>query len=249
MPEIIEIEQPLTDIEIRRATVAELLVRKSQNIKSPRLAAISTADLRLLYELYDEVFLQGWFKNNYKGRIKFSFSRMMTKSAGKTICPKNIGKIKPEDLVVEIRIGIDFFLNYGQLSMRNTVCGLKADSGLEALMLVFEHELCHVVEFILYHNSSCAGERFKSMSKNLFGHTESWHKLPTNRQIADKVLGFRIGDTVSFKFKDKKLTGIIYNVRKRATVLVPDSKGMFMDRSGKMYSKYYIPLRLLARVN
>ena len=245
MLEMLKTKQLTAEIASRRAKVTELLAQKSSAMKSSQLTTISTADLRLLFELYDNVFFKNWFRDNFKGEMKFSLSRRMTRSAGKTMCPKNIGRVKPEDLVIEIRIGVDFFLYYGQLAKSNTVCGLKANSGLEALLFVFEHEICHVLEFLLFNKSSCKGIRFKTIANNMFGHTDSYHRLPTNNQIANKVFGLKIGDTVSFKHKERRLTGLLYNVNKRAAVLVPDRNGPLADKRGLRYSKYYVPLTLL----
>lgn len=245
MLEMLKMKRTPAEIESRRSGITEQLLLESSDINSPRLASISTEDLRLLFELYDESFFRNWFRNHYKGKMKFSLSEKMTSSAGKTLCPKDIRKIRPEALVLEIRIGVDFFLYYGQLGENNTVCGIRTDNSLKALLLVFEHELCHVIEFLLFGKSSCRGARFKTIAANLFGHSESCHKLPTNKQIASKALGFRIGDAVSFRYNEGRLTGRLYNINKRAVVLVPDRNGMLADRQGKRYSKYYVPLTLL----
>lgn len=233
------------DIVNKREEISELFVSKSPNIKNRTISKITTADLELLFDLYDETFLENRFKNNFTGKMKFSLSKRMTKSAGLTLCPKNIGKIKPDKLVIEIRIGIDFFFHYGLVEGRKTVCGIKTNNSLEALQIVFEHELCHVMEFIAFNRSSCKGKRFKAMAGNLFGHTESSHRLPTQRQIAKQKLGLNIGDKVSFTFEGRKLSGVIYNINKRATVLVRNNKGNLADKEGNRYSKYYVPLALL----
>lgn len=248
MLEMLKIKRTPIEMESKREKVIEQLFQKSAVIKSLQMTSISTEDLRLLFELYDLYFFENWFRNHYAGKIKFSLSRKMTKSAGKTLCPGNISKIKPENLVLEIRIGVDFFLYYGQLGKSNTVCGVRTTSSLEALLLVFEHELCHVIEFLLFGKSSCKGTRFKTIAANMFGHSESYHRLPTNRQIASKVFGLRIGDSVSFKHNERQLTGLLYNVNKRAVVLVPDRSGILTDRQGKRYSKYYVPLKLLKSI-
>jgi hypothetical protein len=245
MLEMLKIKQAETDIEDNRTKIIKILSNSSATLKSPQLTAISTTDIALLFRLYDEVFLQNWFREHFKGKMKFSLSGKMTKSAGKTMCPKNIGRIRQEDLVLEIRLGVDFFLDYGQHSQSNTVCGIKTESALEALLLFFEHELCHVLEFLLFNKSSCKGKRFKAMANNVFGHTDSYHKLPTNRQIAAREFGFKLGDTVAFDFKERRLTGFLHNINKRATVLVPDRKGPLVDRRGTRYSKYYVPLTKL----
>ena len=243
--EILDIKYNSDDINSKRKEVARLLMQNSPHIKSGTASEMSTNDLKLLFQLYDQIFLKSWFKEYFKGKIKFAFSNRMTKSAGLTVCPKNIDRIKPEDLVIEIRMGMDFFLHYGLIEGSKTVCGIKTSNSLEALQLVFEHELCHLLEFIHFKRSSCKGKRFKTIAENLFGHTESYHKLPTNKEIASKKLGFRIGDTVSFTFKGQKLTGILYNINKRATVMVRNNQGSLVDNKGNRYSKYYVPLTLL----
>lgn len=233
------------EIVEKRARIAGLLTLKSANIKNGAVGAIAADDLKLLFGLYDEIFFKNWFITNFKGRLRFSLSRRMTASAGLTLCPRNPERLRPEELVIEIRIGVDFFLHYGLIKGSKTVCGVKTSCGLEALLLVFEHELCHAAEFILFNKSSCKGKRFKAMANNLFGHTESCHKLPTHRQIARQRLGLKIGDKVSFTFEGKRLTGTVYNINKRATVMVRNDGGPLVDAAGNRYSKFYVPLMLL----
>lgn len=245
MVDILKIERHKDDIGSKREEIFRLLMLNSTNIKNGAISTISTDDLKLLFQLYDRIFFENWFKEAFKGRIKFSLSRRMTKSAGMTLCPKNMDKVKPEELVIEIRIGVDFFFHYGSVEGSKTVCGIKTSSSLEALQLVFEHELCHVLEFIHFKVSNCSGKRFKALANSLFGHTESYHKLPTHRQIANQKLGLNIGDTVSFTFEGKRLTGILYNINKRATVMVRNNSGPLVDNRGNRYSKYYVPLMLL----
>jgi len=169
----------------------------------------------------------------------------MTKSAGLTRCPQNIDRIEPAELVIEIKIGIDFFMHYDLIEGSKTVGGINTCNSLEALQLVFEHELCHVIEFVHFKRSSCSKKRFKALANNLFGHTESCHKLPTYRQIANQRMGLNIGDTVSFIFEGEKLTGLLYNINKRAIVMVRNKDGFLADCKGNRYTKYYVPLNLL----
>jgi len=56
-----------------------------------------------------------------KPQSQFSLSRRMTRSAGLTLCPKNIDKIQPEELVLEIRMGVDFFFHYSLIEGSKTV--------------------------------------------------------------------------------------------------------------------------------
>ncbi|MGE5679021.1 MAG: hypothetical protein ACM3ZR_13280 [Pseudomonadota bacterium] len=233
------------DIILRREEISRRLLQKRGNIASRNITVLDSTDLKLLFRLYDEIFLENWFRDNYKGKLEFSVSSRMTKSAGLTRCPKNITGIRPEDVIIEIKIGIDFFLNYGKVGGSNTACGIDTRDSLEALQLVFEHELCHTLEFINFGKSSCKGKRFKALAGSLFGHTESCHKLPTHRQIAGSILGIRIGDTVAFNFEGKKLKGILYRINKRATVMVPDRNGIMIDSRNNRYTKYYVPLSLI----
>ncbi|HBR01739.1 MAG TPA: hypothetical protein DD738_03930 [Ruminiclostridium sp.] len=233
------------EILIRRTKISELLA--SPSICDGTVKALSVVDLEQLFKLYDRFFFENWFQEFYKGRMKFSVSRRMTKSAGLTICPKNMDRMMPEQLTIEIRIGVDFFLRYGQISGNKTVCGLKTKNSLEALQLVFEHELCHVIEFLYFKRSSCKGKRFKTIAGNLFGHSESYHRLPTQRQIARQKLGLKIGDKVSFTHEGRNLSGFIYNIHKRATVMVKNDRGTLVDSRGNRYIKYYVPLTLLKR--
>lgn len=233
------------DINQKRDRVLDGLKNLSHNIKTDVIEKISSWDLELLFRLYDQVFFDNWFGDTYRGKLKFSLSRRMTKSAGISLCPKNIASIKPEDLILEIRIGIDFFFNYDITEGDNLVCGLKTKTATRALQLVFEHELCHLIEFIVYQNSSCRNERFKLMAKNLFGHKESHHSLPNQRAIINQKYNFQIGDRVSFILKGKETVGIVYNITKRATVMVRDKNGIMVDKKGNRYAKYYVPLALL----
>lgn len=233
------------DIIKKRAKISRQLMRDSENIRSEVITAISPLDLKLMFDLYDAFFFGGWFKGSYRGNLKFSLSRRMTRSAGLTICPKNIAELKPEELALEIRIGVDFLFNYGALEGPIPVNGIDTSNSLQALQLVFEHELCHVIEYICFQASKCSGDRFMTIANNIFGHTARYHNLPSYRQIAHQKLMLNIGDTVSFTFKGKKLKGILNSINKRATILVPDKKGCFVDKQGNRYSKYYVPLKIL----
>lgn len=242
---IFEVKWNNQKINSKREEIKKLIKSNSVNIKNSNINTISVADLHLLFLYYDQVFLKNWFQKNFKGKIIFSLSQRMIKSAGLTHCPKNIATMKQEEVVIEIKIGIDFFFQYGTVKGRDIVCGIKTNNSLNALLLVFEHELCHAIEFICFGKSSCKGNRFKTLAGNLFGHVNSYHELPTYKQIASKKFGLNIGDTVLFNFEGKILKGVLYNINKRATVMVRNDSGPFIDNEGKRYSKYYVPLTLL----
>ncbi len=230
------------EILSKRNQVAQGLITKSAHIKGADIDQISSTDLKLLFMLYDEIFFQHQFAQEYKGKIKFSLSSRLIKTAGKTLVPKHIAQLKPEELTLEIRIGTEFFFKYNEIERKKSVAGIVTSSALEALQLVFEHELCHVIEFVNFKTSNCKQKRFKTISGNLFGHTESTHQLPTPRQILQEKYGFKIGDTVTFNFEKQKLEGVLYKVNKRATVMVRDKDGSYADKQGNRFAKYYVPI-------
>ena len=143
---------------------------------------------------------------------------------------------------------MDFFFKFNHLKGSKSVCGIKTHDGLEALQVVFEHELIHVLEFLIFHGSSCKKQRFMQAAKYLFGHTQSHHHLPTNKRIASEKYGINIGDKVQFMFEDKRLNGLVANISKRATVMVINKDGSYADKNGNRYMKYYVPLGRLTRV-
>ena len=68
---MINIKYDLKTIDENRSILKDFLFSKSENIKSENFNKISEKDLHILFELYDEIFLKDWFKQNFKGKIKF----------------------------------------------------------------------------------------------------------------------------------------------------------------------------------
>src|SRR5690606_25945858 len=103
---MIEYKYDNKTIEKKRDQVSKEFIKKSENIKSTDVNRLSAADIKILFELYDGIFLNHWFEHNFKGKFKFSVSSRMTKSAGLTFCPKNMGILKKENVTIEIRMGV-----------------------------------------------------------------------------------------------------------------------------------------------
>lgn len=243
---------------IREKTPEYVITAKREGIRKEfvtnighTLYKLSIADLQRLFSLYDSLFFQGELGRQLQDKLKFSLSGKMTRSAGMTLCSISKKTTKPAISTMEIRIGIDFFTNFDEIQGEKLVCGIKASDYIEALQLVFEHELCHVVEFILFNRSNCKKAPFKEMALHLFNHTAGYHQLPTFRQIAAEKYKLKVGDSVSFQLKGKEMKGILYRIHKRAVVMVQDQKGPFRDlKTGISYTKYYIPLdRLQVKEN
>lgn len=223
-------------INLKRDEVRAKFLNRSKNIKSGEISAISRDDLYVLYELYDGIFLESFLKDNLKERLSFSLSNRMSRNAGKTVYRKDS---------FEIVMAVKFFFNYGSLKRDKKVNGIITRDALNALQLVFEHEICHVIEFYLFKRSSCKKKIFKTLAFSLFGHTDVYHQLPTEREIVGSVYNLRVGDKVTFSSDNKKYVGIINSINKRATVMVRDSKGMYADRYGNRYTNWYVLIKNL----
>ncbi|MGH4139847.1 hypothetical protein [Clostridium sp.] len=229
----------------KRNSIRNKFIIKSSNVKTGKIQCMSKVDIEILFGLYDEEFFRNYFSENLKGNLTFSLSTRMTNAAGKTMY---IRKLKPSEAVeesYEIRIGIKFFFQYDVLDRDKIVSGINTVDSLEALQIVFEHELCHLIEFHIYGESSCKRLRFKIMVNNIFAHTEVHHQLPSPKEIISKKYGLAIGQKVSFIKENKKYSGFLYRINKRATVMVNDNKGTYRDGSGNKYSKWYVPFEQL----
>ena len=244
---MLDIKYDLNTINNKRELIKTHLYEKSKTIKLVDFVKISDTDLYILYNLYDEIFLESWFKHNFKGKIKFILSRQLTRAAGNTKTRKDIGLIKPEDIEFEIKISINHLINFDKADRDKYVGGIEVKNKLDSLMLVFEHELCHVIEFLIYKKSDCNKQIFKNLILNLFGQNESTHKLVTNREVNYKEYGLLPGHNVTFEHEGAILNGFITKINKRAIVMSPSQHGKYVDKSGQHYTKYYIPLSCLKK--
>ena len=199
--------------------------------------SISGQTLQFLLDAYNAVFLAGSLK---RMQIQVTLSSRLTSSAGKFVFIRGaFGRIKQ----AEIRMSSDYLLRltHGPFELN----GLTANTPQEAFLLVFEHELCHAVETMLYGNTGHS-ERFLALANGLFGHTKTRHKLPTRRQDAAQG-GLFLGSVVSFPYKNITLSGVITYIGKTATVMVPSPDGEYRDKRGRKYTKYRVPLTHLQK--
>ena len=126
------------------------------------------------------------------------------------------------------------------------VTGLRCQDRFDALQRIFEHEIVHLMEMLVWTDSSCTRERFQSIARRFFGHREHTHQLITPKERASAKFNIRPGDQVDFAFEGRRLVGIVNRITKRATVLVESADGeRYSD--GRCYSKYYVPVSHLRR--
>ncbi len=237
---MLDIKYDLKNIEEKRKTVKGRLFQESANIKSESFGKISEEDLYLLFELYDEIFLCRWFRQKFRGKIKFKLSRQLTRSAGNTRTRKNISAIKPEEVEFEVKISLNHLMNFNKAERIKYVGGIEAANVLDSLMLVFEHEICHVIEFLVRHKSSCSKKPFMELINNIFGHTEHTHKLVGAGEANISEYGLKPGDSVKFTYGSSTMEGFIQKMNRKATVMCPDKHGNYIDKSGRRYVKFYV---------
>jgi hypothetical protein len=183
----------------------------------------------------------------FKGKIIFKLSKQLSRAAGNTKTKKNIGEIKDEDIEFEIKISLNHLENFDKIDRNKSVGGIEVNSKLDSLMLVFEHELCHVIEFLVYKKSDCSKQVFKDIIYNIFGQHETTHKLVSAKEVNYKMYGILPGDNVSFDYEGVEMHGIINKINKRAMVMSPSQHGKYVDKKGQHYTKYYVPLNQITK--
>ena len=229
----------------KRNTIRNKFMIKSKNVKNGNIKCMANDELKILFDLYDEEFFGDFFSRSFKENLKFSLSTRMTSAAGKTIFSRKTKLLHEAEEIYEIRIGIKFFFQYYKVERDKIVSGINTKDSLEALQIVFEHELCHLIEFYIYKESSCKKLRFKTMVNNIFAHTEVHHQLPSQKEIISEKYGLVIGQNVGFVNEGKKYSGFIYKINKKATIMVNDNRGTYRDKEGNTYSKWYVNFGLL----
>lgn len=233
---------PVEEAEIlrRRSRVLAKLCMLDEGFCTIPVRGIEDDTLAALLRLYDDLFLDGYLIRTMRC-LRVTLSSRLTSSAGKFLCTRGaFRQIKS----AEIRMSGDFLtrLDEGPFILN----GLSVATPQEAFLVVFEHELCHVLETALYGQTGHSG-RFLGLAKGLFGHTATRHSLPTRRLEAARD-GLIVGCRVCFPFKDRTLNGVVTYIGKQATVMVPDARGEYRDRRGQRYTKYRVPLDHLKRI-
>lgn len=165
---------PPDEIDIRRALVV------NRYAKSTNLVGMNKDDLETLFNLYDDIF----FENSFRGYFRDSgspfsifFSKTLTKTAGR--CTRKPRPICEYSIEISIKIMAGLFSPTATGQNVHAANGLICRTRLGCLQLVLEHEMIHLLQFIYIACSSRQehGPEFKTLVKNIFGHTETTHDL------------------------------------------------------------------------
>lgn len=195
--------------------------------------------LTQMFGFYDDDLFQGYLsKALLPASISFGFSGRLRSSGGRTIKRMTRGQT-----AFHIEVASNLVRNSFDHQAEVQLSGHLCPTPLHAVARIMEHEIVHLIELLLFDDSSCKKKRFKSIAAQCFGHTEFTHGLTLARDIA-RDQGVVPGMAVSFEFEGETMRGVINRVNKRATVLVQSKQGQRYS-DGKHYQKYYVPIAAL----
>lgn len=244
------VESTTLDAEVISSRTAEIhadVLGRSKYLNGPNFTKIHPDDLALLFAAYDERFFGGQVKESLGATpLRFRLSKRMTSSGGKTTRFANRASGKQW-----YEISASTTMLFGCFTPEDhrpvTTSGITCRDRLDALQRVMEHEIVHLIEMLVWGESSCSQPRFHSITRRFFGHTLNKHNLITPKERAFVKFGIRPGVKVRFRFDGIEYAGVVNRVSKRATVLVEDPRGRrYTD--GKNYAKFYVPVQLLEAV-
>lgn len=236
----------------RQRQIYEDTLRLSRAMDRPNFRRIVADDLQRMVMMYDQSFFDGQLVRLARREgLTFGLSSRMTRNAGKTITRYPVGYQKGSRTSRKFEIVLSsslLFQTFHDVHRPVEVTGIVCRDRLEAMQRITEHEIVHLLEMLVWDDSSCAQGRFQSIANRFFGHTQHQHDLITQKERAVRKFRVRVGSRVSFRFEGKRLEGIVNRITRRATVLVRDAKGEpFND--GHRYRRYYVPLEMLTLIN
>jgi len=245
------IHNPPEVITAKTTAIHAAMLRESPHFKTPNFEVIRTKDVRLLFNLCDQHFFGDWLGKTVKEKtgnpLGFRLSSTMTRAGGKTLLYRRMvdGKYQQH---YEIAIGSSLLFNtFGDIQRPVEVCGVLCADRLQAMQRIMEHEIIHLTELLVWANSSCKADRFKTLVGQIFGHPGTMHNLVTTREVAAVQHAIKVGGAVAFEFEGQKHVGVVNRIHHRATVLVESEDGKpYSD--GHRYEKFYIPLEMLRAV-
>ena len=231
------------------AKVAGSILKGSQTIRTADFSSLSSNDLKQLFVAIDNMYFAesvGELAEELGRPISFRVSKRMTNSGGITTTRYPTRKNKP--IEYEIAIASTLLFESFQDNRAVSVTGVLCTNRLQALQRIMEHEMIHLIEMLLWNDSSCSANRFQQIASRIFGHKQSSHQLITPADSAKSKFDIGAGDWVQFRANGKSMFGFVNRITKRATVLVPSNSGMAYN-DGKTYQKYYVPIDQLRKAS
>lgn len=235
------------EITARLKQIHAAVLSQSRYIDDPNFSRFHPHDLSILFAEYDKQFFDGQIRKALgTTRLDFGLSKRMTSAGGKTAAYRDRRtSTRWYEISVSTTLLFGCFADDDHRPI--TASGNTCVDRLDALQRVMEHEITHLIEMLLWDKSSCAADRFCSITRRLFGHTENKHQLITPKERALVKFGVHPGMQVRFRIDGTQHVGVVNRINKRATVLVEDAKGLPYS-NGKRYSKFYVPVQMLEKV-
>lgn len=226
------------------------LLAESRWIRQGNFTSIHSRDLEFLFSRYDQVFFEGLLNETIQranAPLTFRVSKRMTRVGG-TTTKYRMARGPGPNASYEIAISSTLlFSTFYDVQRPIMVTGVECRDRVECLQRIFEHELIHLTEMLIWDDSSCSRKRFQSLAFQFFTHTEATHQLITPGERASTKYGIRTGDKVRFRVDNASYVGFVNRITKRATVLVEDDcSPLYSD--GKRYAKFYVPIAQLELV-
>lgn len=237
----------LPEIKADVRQIYSSLLGQSGSIRAGNFTSIHSSDLEFLFAKYDEMFFDGLLNETIErsgAPLSFRVSKRMTKVGGTTTkyrMARGPGPRSSYEIAISSTL---LFATFYDVQRPIMVTGVECRDRIECLQRIFEHELIHLTEMLIWDDSSCSRQRFQSLAFQFFTHTEATHQLITPGERASQKFGIRTGDKVRFRIDDACYEGFVNRITKRATVLVEDNcSPLYSD--GKRYAKYYVPISQL----
>jgi hypothetical protein len=241
-------------VSAKSQAIYDAMLRESTRIKAGDFTAIAVEDLERLFALYDASFFAGALGRALSrdgSPLEFRLAPRLTRAGGKTFRARRGPSGAGEKPRYEYQVAVSttlLFQSFRDVPREVVINGLACADRLKALQRVFEHELLHLTELLVWDKSSCAGERFRDLGLRFFGHTGATHDLVTQYERAQVAHGLRVGDQVVFEHNGARYQGLLNRITRRATVLIEDPSGQRYS-DGRVYVKFYVPLALLRRAD
>ncbi|TFH24751.1 MAG: SprT-like family protein [Myxococcales bacterium] len=243
------------EIEAKDERVRSAFLAASAHLEGTSFKSLRASDLDTLIALYDAHFFSGWLGEmlgeGTPEPLEVRLSRRMTSVGGST--RRRQHRVRRDGCTshyhsYEIAVSsVLLFQSFADVERPVVVSGVECSDRLAAMQRIVEHELVHLLEFLVWGRSSCARPRFLTIAGNLFGHTAASHRLVTQTERALVSHGVRVGDWVEFEGDGTRHAGFIRRITKRATVLVDDPDGTpYSD--GHRYAKWFVPLPELRKL-
>lgn len=213
-----------------------------QIVSSTQIELMTERHLLYIFQLYDRLFLQDriaqFFHEHPEQQLRFKFGKG-TSSAG---CCKH----QKQDGITMHTISISRPVMLRACSKNSTelVNGLQAQDRLECLLLTFEHELVHLMLYLWRSSGQpreVHGPLFKTIARNLFGHTSFYHNIGLDPQPdLDPIRAYlRPGIQITARDKDRLVPYQVVRVNPRGNAKT------CLARNLNDQKNYRVPLALI----